>query len=180
MTHRPLLVCRFLCGIGLTLATASLAAEPSRLPLAERSARMAPVAQAYFKAYIDRDWDRLEPLLDETARFADPTADAVFGMSTARNGKTRLMLFFRNNYGAIRAMSFTPSTVWASGEFAVFVGELDWTLALPDGRLVRTRMPLVTRLHVRDGRVLEHVDVADCRPFEVALQASRDAPIPPP
>lgn len=164
--------------IGLCLALAAVvgfAADAPRPSLAAQTARMEPVAQAYFKAYIDRDWDRLEPLLDDAARFADPTADAVFGMSTARSGKATLMQFFRNNYAAIRAMRFKPGTAWASGEFAVFVGELDWTLALPNGRLVRTQMPLVTRLHIRNGRVLEHVDVADYRPFEAALQAGRAA-----
>lgn len=179
MTSRLTLPRRVAIGLCLAaVAAGSLAADPPRPSLAAQTARMEPVAQAYFKAYIDRDWDSLEPLLDDAARFADPTADAVFGMPTARSGKATLMHFFRNNYAAIRAMSFKTSTSWASGEFAVFVGELDWTLALPNGRLVRTQMPLVTRLQIRDGRVLEHVDVADYRPFEAAMRAGRSPSSP--
>ena len=57
----------------------------------------------------------------------------------------------------------------------VFVGELEWSIGLPDGLTVGNRMPFVVRLQVRDGKVLEHQDTADYKPFMEALRKARAA-----
>jgi hypothetical protein len=147
------------------------APQPS---LAERSARTEAVARPYFDAYIARDWDRLEPLMDEQVRFDDATAHLVFG-AVGKQGKAVLMKAFRETYASIREMRFHPQSQFASGEHMVFVGELEWSMGLPDGLTVGTRMAFVVRLQVHDGKVLEHQDTADYKPFMAALQVARAA-----
>ncbi|MBH9551537.1 nuclear transport factor 2 family protein [Inhella gelatinilytica] len=154
---------------------AAAPAQPPRPTLAERSAQTEAVARPYFEAYIARDWDRLEPLLDEHIRFDDATAHVVFGGAVGKQGKTELMKAFRETYAAIRAMRFHPQSQFASGEHMVFVGELEWSLGLADGAVVDTRMPFVVRLQVRQGKVLEHLDTADYKPFATALRQVRQA-----
>lgn len=148
--------------------------QPPRPTLAERSLQTEAVAKPYFEAYIARDWARIEPLLDEQVRFDDATAQVVFG-AVGKQGKVELMKAFHEGYAAIRSMRFHPSSQFSSGEHMVFVGELEWSLGLPDGLVVDTRMPLVVRLQVRNGKVLEHLDTADYKPFVTALRAARQA-----
>lgn len=112
--------------------------------------------------------------IDDAIRFDDATANVVFG-SVGEQGKAELMKAFRETYEAIRAMSFHPASQFASGEHMVFVGELEWSLGLPDGLVVDTRMSFVVRLQVRKGKVVEHQDTADCKPFVTALRAARAA-----
>lgn len=156
------------------LSAGAQAPAPAKPSLAQTSQATQNVAEAYFQAYIARDWDRLEPLLAEAGRFEDPTASSVFG-GVGKQGKTAVMQGFREGYASINQMSFVPASKFFSGDHAVFVGELDWQLQLPEALQVRTRMPLVVRLRVRDGQVIEHIDVADYNPFVAALRAARAA-----
>lgn len=160
-----------LCLFLLAVAQPSCA-QAKRPSLAEHSAQTEAIAKPYFDAYIARDWARLEPLLDDHIRFDDATASVVFG-AVGKQGKTELMKAFRETYAAIRHMRYHPASQFASGEHMVFVGELEWSLGLPDGLIVDTRMPFVVRLQVRHGKVLEHQDTADYKPFVVALHAAR-------
>ena len=131
------------------------------------------VADAYFKAYIARDWDRLEPLLSKTVGFVDPTAALVFG-SVKVQGKAATMKKFRTGYAAIRHMEFHQIRAFHSGEYAVYEGTLDWTLELDNGKQAVTKgMPFVTVLRVVNGHVLEHRDLADYAPFLAAMRATR-------
>lgn len=157
------------------LGSAAIAlAQTARPSLAERSAQTEAVAKPYFEAYIARDWDRLEPMLDDKAVFDDVTAHLVFN-AVGKQGKVELMKAFRETYAAIRSMRFHPQSQFASGEYMVFVGELEWSLAMPDGLVVDTRMPFVVRLQVHEGKVLDHQDMADYKPFMAALRAARAA-----
>ncbi len=129
------------------------------------SAASEKVGEAYFSAYIARDWDRLEPLLAERGSFADPTAALVFG-PVQNLGKATAMKNFRDGYAAITDMSFNRSRAFFSGHYAVFEGTLDWSLRLKSGKLVVTKaMPLVTVLRIEDGLVVEHRDLADYHPY---------------
>lgn len=142
--------------------------------LAERSARTEAVAKPCFEAYIARDWDRLEPLLDEQIAFDDATATLLFGASGIQ-GKGALMSALRKTYAAIRDMRYHPGSQFASGEHMAFVGELAWRLATPDGLMVDTGAAFVVRLRVRDGKVLEHQDTVDYKPFVQALRKAQAA-----
>ena len=144
---------------------------------AEISESTRSVAQPYFEAYVARQWDGLEPLLAETGMFTDPTAEPLFG-KVEWIGKAAVMKNFREGYAAIKDMRFNQTRTFFSGEHAVFEGTLDWTLVLDDGREVVTLgMPFLTLLHVREGRVQEHRDLADYHPFIQAHQkATTDRP----
>ena len=129
------------------------------------SAASEKVGEAYFAAYVARDWDRLEQLLAEGGSFADPTAALVFG-PVQNTGKVEVLKKFREGYVAITHMSFNRSRAFFSGHHAVFEGTLDWSLKLKSGKLVVTKaMPLVTVLRIEDGLVVEHRDLADYHPY---------------
>jgi ketosteroid isomerase-like protein len=133
------------------------------------------VAEPYHRAYMDRAWDTLEPLLAESATFQDPTAEMVFG-GQRHVGKPALMKLFREGYASITQMRFEPLRTVASGQHVLFEGTLAWTLRLQSGKLVSSRMPIVTWVRVQDGLVTEHIDLADYRPFVDALRAARARP----
>lgn len=131
------------------------------------------VAEPYFKAYIARDWDRLELLLAGNGGFADPTATLVFG-PVKHEGKAATLKNFRENYATISHMEFHRTRTLVFGEHAIYEGTLDWTLQLKGGKTAVTRgMPFITILRVVEGRVLEHRDFADYTPFLAAMRASQ-------
>jgi hypothetical protein len=133
------------------------------------------VADPYFDAYIARDWSRLEPLLANEAHFVDPTAQLVFG-SVDIAGKSAVMKNFRENYAAIGYMSFKKVRSFCSGEYAVFEGSLDWSLALGDGRTATTTgMPFVSVLRVVNGQVVAHQDLADYSFFLAAARLAKSS-----
>lgn len=132
-------------------------------------------AQAYFEAYIDRDWDRLAPLLHDEGSFRDPTATAVFG-NVGASGKAELLAYFRKNYAGITMMRFHAIRTISSGGHVIFEGTLDWDFKLQDGTVVPTRaMPFLSILQLRDGQVVEHIDYADYAPFLVAHRIATQA-----
>ena len=160
--------------LSLWLATGAPAA-PAAPSLADISARTERVAEAYMQAYVARDWDRLAPLLAAEARFQDPTAALVFGGQFPA-GKDTVLKFFREGYAAIQTMAFERSSAFFSGHHAVFVGHLAWSLKLRDGRVVHTRMPLVTVLTLNEAdQVVDHRDLADYQPFVDAERRTRVA-----
>lgn len=89
----------------LALVATGASAQGSA-PFAAASTAAEKIGEAYFSAYIARDWDRLEPLLAERGSFADPTAALVFG-SVQTTGKVEMLTKFRNGYAAIAHMSST-------------------------------------------------------------------------
>lgn len=164
--------------IAVALALLAAPAAPlfaqERPSFADMSAATETVTQAYFDAYIGRDWDRLEPLLADAGTFRDVTADPVFGGAGAE-GKAAMMTLFREGYAGITRMSLRPLRTFHSGHHSIFEGELDWTLRLDNGREVSSVIPFVTILGVEDGLVVSHRDFADYAPFVAALRASREA-----
>jgi limonene-1,2-epoxide hydrolase len=152
--------------LALALAVQPLTVQAQSTPdFAAASAATRGTAEAYFAAYIARDWDKLETLLAEGGGFSDPTATPVFGKVEV-TGKLATLKFFRENYAAIKAMHFNKVRTFFSGSHAVFEGTLDWTLVLQGGKeVVTVGMLLVTILRLDSGRVLEHRDFADYQPF---------------
>lgn len=157
---------------GLALSAAPVRAQQGPAP-SEVGTGTRAVADAYFNAYIARDWERLAPHLADAGGFSDPTAALVFG-SVRFDGKVATLKNFREGYAAIQHMAFQPMRTFSFGEHAVYEGTLDWTLALGSGRQAVTKgMPFITVLRVVRGQVLEHRDYADYTPFLAALQAAR-------
>ena len=134
----------------------------------------APVADAYFAAYIGRDWDALEPLLDEASSFEDPTATYVFG-GVKSDGREAMMERFREGYAGITHMDFVKTRRMISADTAIYEGSLEWGLDLGSGTVVDSVTPMVIILTVRDGKVVQHRDYVDYAPFIAALQAARAA-----
>lgn len=167
------------CGILVFAVGLALFAAPVRAQqgpsFSQVSVETRAVADAYFSAYIARDWDRLAPHLADAGGFSDPTAALVFG-SVQFEGKVATLKNFREGYAAIEHMAFHPMRAFVSGEHAIYEGTLDWTLALGNGKQAVTKgMPFITVLRVVRGHVLEHRDFADYTPFLAAMRAARAA-----
>lgn len=156
-----------------TLFLLTMALNTQAAPrIGEVSEATRAVAETYFNAYIARDWQVLEPLLAEDAVFTDPSAEPVFG-KVELNGKQATVKNFRDNYAAITHMQFHKSRAFYFGAFAVFEGNLDWTLNLGHGQTrVTTGMPFISILRIEAGKVREHRDYADYHQF---LEAGRKA-----
>ncbi|TJY59924.1 nuclear transport factor 2 family protein [Sinimarinibacterium sp. CAU 1509] len=149
----------------LTLGIWQSATGQTSPTFADMSAVTQRAAEAYFSAYIARDWDALAPHLADSGSFTDPTAEPVFGL-VAVSGKIATLKYFRQNYAAIKAMQFNRTRAYFSGAHAVFEGTLDWTLTLDSGKDVETRgMPFVTILRLDGDQVVDHRDFADYQPF---------------
>jgi hypothetical protein len=156
------------------LALSAAPAQAQQAPsFSQVSAETRVVADAYFSAYIARDWERLAPHLADDGGFSDPTAALVFG-PVRFDGKGAALKNFKEGYAAIEHMAFHPIRAFVSGEHAIYEGTLDWTLALGNGKQAVTRgMPFITVLRVVRGQVLEHRDFADYTPFLAAMRAAR-------
>ncbi|MEJ2459459.1 MAG: nuclear transport factor 2 family protein [Novosphingobium sp.] len=132
----------------------------------------APVADAYFAAYIARDWDKLETLLDDKASFQDESAELVFG-GLLSNGKAAMMERFRKGYASLKHMAFKPLRKFHAGNIAVYEGDLDWGIDLGKGAVVESVTPMVVILRVKDGRIIRHRDNIDYEPFLEKMRALR-------
>ena len=62
-----------------------------------------------------------------------------------------------------------------SGNYAIFEGDLDWTVGIGNGKKVSTVMPTITMLKIENGKVTEHRDFADYHPFLVEFRKVRNA-----
>ena len=85
-----------------------------------------------------------------------------------------MMTLFREGYAGIRRMELRPLRAFHSGHYAIFEGELDWTLQLDRGGEVSSVMPFITILRIENGLIVSHRDFADYAPFLTALRATRD------
>ncbi|MFT7359311.1 nuclear transport factor 2 family protein [Parasphingorhabdus sp.] len=152
----------------------SAATAPKPPSYAALTAATAPVADAYFAAYIANDWDALEPLLAEAATFQDPTASHIFG-GVLSDGRTAMMERFRTGYASLTHMEFTKNRSLISDESALYEGALHWGIDLGDGTLVDCVTPMVIVLTVVDGKVTRHLDYVDYAPFVAAMRKARAA-----
>ena len=171
---KPLFVPPLALSLALLLAMPAAPLQAQERPsFDETSASTEAVGQAYFDAYIARDWDALEPLLAETGSFQDRTAELVFGGALA-DGKPAMMTLFRQGYTGITRMSLRPLRAFHSGHYSIFEGELDWAVQLGEGREVASVMPFLSILRIEDGLVVSHRDYADYAPFLAAARAPRN------
>lgn len=161
-----------------SFAQPALAQEAASAPkppsYAAVSAATAPVADAYFAAYIANDWDALEPLLADTATFQDPTAKRIFG-GVLSEGRAAMMERFRTGYAAISHMEFVRNRSLVSDESAIYEGALHWGTDLGDGTMVDSVTPMVIVLTVVDGKITRHIDYVDYAPFIAAVRKARSA-----
>lgn len=162
-------------GTGISLTYAALNASPAAADatgyVAEGKAT-APVADAYFDAYIALDWDRLEPLVGDNVTFEDRTAEQLF-TSLEKSGKAEVVKGFRENYSGLTKMIFHKTRVLHSGAYAIYEGDLEWGVKYPAGRVVESTTPFIVILKVENGKVVEHRDWVDYGPFLQSELATR-------
>lgn len=138
-------------------------------PYNRMTAETEAIAKQYFDAYTSLDWDTVETLVAENYAFDDPTAEHIFGV-TRIEGKANAINYFRTGYASISEISFDQQRAFFSSDYAVFEGTLDWTIDTGDGNEVATKaMPFVVVIKVENGKVIEHQDFADYRPYFNAL-----------
>jgi ketosteroid isomerase-like protein len=150
------------------------AATPQPPSHASVTAATAPVADAYFTAYIANDWPALEPLLAESATFQDPTATRIFG-GVLSEGRAAVMERFRTGYASLSHMEFVKNRSLISDESALYEGALHWGMDIGDGTMVDSVTPMVIVLTVADGKVTRHTDYVDYAPFVAAMRKARSA-----
>jgi len=157
----------------LLLAGASLppqAQDPAAYGAASERSRA--VAERYFAAYVAKDWRGLGELLAEDGSYADRTAELVFG-NVLHKGKEAVLRFFGSGYADVQ-MRYHPMRTIFTGHYAVFEGNLDWSMGVASGKTVKTdAMPFVVILRIENGLVVEHRDYADYHPFMETLRKSR-------
>lgn len=158
---------RALCPLLLALAGAPAhATEPTATPpsYTQVSAQTRQVAERYFQAYVRKDWASLFPLMGEQIRFRDPTATLVFG-DLDQAGRPALQQYLAEVYAYIDVHAFRLDRSYFAGQQAVFIGESDWTIAIPGESPIRSRTPIVIALKVQGGQVLEHLEMADLQAY---------------
>lgn len=146
---------------GLILDGRTLADEPvaSKAPSAAMQ-----VALEYIEAYGAFDLDKVEALYGEDAVFTDPTSFDFkdFGAPYHWEGRAAIMLQLRKlkSEQGVVSVRYSPSQVFEASGRVVFVADLRPVYETKEG-VVRTEVPVVTIVTVREGRVIEHRDYAD-------------------
>jgi hypothetical protein len=159
--------------LGSALAPLAHAAPPPVAPdYQTTSASTRAIAEPYLEAYLKQDWPRLAEMMDEQISFRDPTAKLVFG-DLGQQGRSRLIAYFKTTYPYIETHSFKLERSYFAGEQAVFIGDLDWSFSPPGQPRVRSVIPLVIAFQVKDGKVVEHLEMGDLQPYLEALSLIR-------
>lgn len=136
------------------------------------------VAGKYFGYYMALDWNKIEPLMHDEITFDDPTAELAIGWQN-KPGKANLMKHFREGYAAIIKMTPNLTRSFFSGDVAVFEMNLEFSFKGGNDKVFTIRMPLVTILRVKDGKIIEHRDYGDYREYlkQLAEVRKNNAPV---
>jgi hypothetical protein len=110
--------------------------------------------------------------MDEQIVFRDPTAKLVFG-ELGQQGKSRLLAYLKATYPYIETHSFKLERSFFAGEQAVFIGVSDWSFAPPGQPVVRSVIPLVIAFQVKEGKIVEHLEMGDLQPYLDAQSIAR-------
>ena len=173
---RPLLA--LLLGLATTTALADDGSSPTGF--AKRTESNQQVADRYVAAYFDKRWDDLSAASGDALSFEDPTALLVFGPPPERDSKAKVLELFRTGYAPLE-LKFDQLRAMYSGDHAFYEGNLDWVYHLPE-RDIHSITPMIVILRLENGKVVEHRDYVDYRPFieaEIASRPKKDAPTSP-
>lgn len=152
--------------------------EPAKPPtFAQRTVTTERIAGTYYDAYIRRDFAAMERISGSDTNFDDATADQLFGGEIVR-GREAVFAHLRKTFASITHLAFQTTRRYASGEHAIFEGEVDWDFREPESsRTLSFRgMPLVVIVRVRDGQIVEHRDYGDYRVFVEQYRRQQTAP----
>lgn len=145
---------------GIVFSGSALAQEP------------AEIARDYFHAYTVMDVDRMNALLADDAVFSDRGSFEVQGGPYHYEGRTAIiaaLTSFHEQYG-LYALSYDLEIDHEASGQAVFGGEVEARWRMPDGRDRVWRGDVVTTVRVRDGQVIEHLDMPDYLGGEMSIE----------
>ena len=145
---------------GIVFSGSALAQEP------------AEIARDYFHAYTVMDVDRMNTLLADDAVFSDRGSFEVQGGPYHYEGRTAIiaaLTSFHEQYG-LYALSYDLEIDHEASGQAVFGGEVEARWRMPNGRDRVWRGDVVTTVRVRDGQVIEHLDMPDYLGGEMSIE----------
>jgi len=145
---------------GIVFSGSALAQEP------------AEIARDYFHAYTVMDVDLMNALLADDAVFSDRGSFEVQGGPYHYEGRTAIiaaLTSFHEQYG-LYALSYDLEIDHEASGQAVFGGEVEARWRMPDGRDRVWRGDVVTTVRVRDGQVIEHLDMPDYLGGEMSIE----------
>lgn len=164
--------------LAMAICPLMLAAQTTRLakhPYRTASAATRITAEAYFKAYMAKDWDSLAHLAGPSISFPDRTAELV-GDGQEVRGHGKVLEGFRSGFSTLE-LDYHPERATLSGHYALFSGLLNWKVTLADGRMIETQnSPLLVVLRAENGMVVEHREYADYHGFLEKLKARATQP----
>lgn len=123
----------------------------------------AEIARAYFDAYSEMDIARMEELLAEDAVFSDRGSFDVPGGPYHYEGREAIIAAltgFQDQWG-LYALRYDLSIEHEASGQAVYGGQVEARWRMEDGRDRVWRGDIVTTVRVRDGQVIEHLDLPD-------------------
>lgn len=129
------------------------------------------LASKYFDLYMGLDWDKLESLMHAEISFDDPTAELAIGWQKVA-GKENVIKHFKTNYGAITKMTPNLRRSFFSGDVAVFEMDFEFSFKNTKNEIVTIKMPLITILKIKDGKIIEHKDYGDYNEYLKQYRAS--------
>lgn len=137
---------------------------------------VADVARAYFERYAAWDLDALRAFYDERSVWSDPTTAEIGPPAGPVTGAAPIVDFLRSSTRGIDDLGFTFEEQFSSGDRAVAIGRLKYTLRgkniAPGARDVAFDLRVVTVLRVVDGKVREHTDFSDFRGWTEQVRAA--------
>jgi hypothetical protein len=135
----------------------------------ETTALTKEVATRYFNHYMNLEWDKIESLMHKDITFDDPTAELAIGWQKVKN-KDNVLKHFRINYAAITKMTPNLQRSFFSGNNAVFEMNLVFSFRSGKDQITTIKMPLVTILTLKDGKVITHKDFGDYTEYLKQIQ----------
>ncbi len=165
-------------GIIVLILLAAIATNAQQKDSFERNTEITKnVAGKYFNYYMALDWEKIEPLMHDEIEFDDPTAELAIGWQK-KPGKANVMKHFREDYASIVNMTPNLTRSFFSGDVAVFEMNLEFSFNGRNDKVITIKMPLVTTLKLKDGKVIEHKDLGDYREYLKQLAEARKSNAP--
>lgn len=137
----------------------------------------AEIARAYFDAYSQMDIERMQALLAEDAVFSDRGSFDVPGGPYHYEGREAIIAAltgFQDQWG-LYALRYDLSLEHEASGQAVYGGQVEARWRMQDGRDRVWRGDIVTAVRVRDGEIIEHLDLPDYGGGEMSIEEVTEA-----
>ena len=133
------------------------------------------VAEAYLAAYSTFETANIEPFLADEMVFMDPTSEdeSADGGPFMFDGKEAVLKGL-GDYAAQYSsftLSYDVKKRYESEGVVVFIADLTWSLVTADDKSMTAGAPIVTAVTVKDGKVVNHLDLYDYKGNAVTFGA---------